>query len=177
MSLEYLSINGGELVPVKTVKKISPVSDDDRQSLSALNDKIDAERFQSVVVFSDKTKNYIPESFDDLATQGLDLVMIDDDNAVAVPADNIKKAKNLAYEDRARFEASTGKPMRADYLSRVETRAGAVLSTLRADIVMKRMSQPYRVGANAQPSETPAEPSDDADPAAYKPAADAYQIS
>ena len=176
MSLEYLSINGGELVPVRTVKKIGPVTDEDRESLSALNSRIDADRFQSVVVFSDKSKNYVPESLDDLAAQGLALVVIDDENGVTVPADNIKKAKNLTDEDRARFEASTGKSMRADYLARIETRAGPVLATLRADMVMKRMSQPYRTSPVQQAAEAPAEPSEDADPAAYKSAAEAYDI-
>jgi len=176
LSVEYLSINGGELVPVRTVKKIGPVTDEDRESLSALNSRIDADRFHSRIDYADKTKNYVPESIDDLAAQGLALVTIDDENGVAVPADNIKKAKNLTDEDRARFEASTGKPMRADYLARIETRAGAVLATLRADMVMKRMSQPYRAATGAQAAETPAEPSEDADPAAYRSAAEAYDI-
>ena len=176
MSIEYLSINGGELVPVRTVKKISPVTDEDRESLSALNSRIDADRFQSRVDYADKTKNYVPESLDDLAAQGLAMVMIDDENGVAVPADNIKKAKNLTDEDRARFEVGTGKPMRADYLARIETRAGPVLATLRADMVMKRMSQPYRTSAAQQPAEAPAEQSEDTDPAAYKSAAEAYDI-
>lgn len=173
MSLEYLSINSGELVPVATVKKISPITDADRESLSALNSRIDAERFHTRVDFADKSKNYIPETLEDIAAQGLALVLIDDENIVAVPADNIKKAKSLAEDDRARFEKSTGKPMRADYLSRIETRAGAVLSTLRADMVMKRMSHPYRAATGAQASETPAE---GAEPAAYQSAADAYGI-
>ena len=176
MSVEYLSINGGELVPVRTVKKIGPVTDEDRESLSALNSRIDADRFHSRIDYADKTKNYVPESLDDLAAQGLALVVIDDENGVAVPADNIKKAKNLTDEDRARFEASTGKPMRADYLARIETRAGPVLATLRADVVMKRMNQPYRFGATSQAAEAPAEPSENADPAAYKSAAETYGI-
>ena len=176
MSLEYLTINGGELVPVRTVKKISPVTDEDRESLSALNSRIDADRFQSRIDYADKTKNYVPESLDDLAAQGLALVMIDDENGVTVPADNIKKAKNLTDEDRARFEASTGKPMRVDYLARIETRAGAVLATLRADMVMKRISQPYRASAAQQAAETPNQPSGDADPAVYKSAAETYGI-
>ena len=176
MSIEYLSINGGELVPIRTVKKISPVTDEDRESLSALNSRIGADRFQSRIDYADKTKNYIPESLADIAAQGLALVMIDDENGVAVPADNIRKAKNLSDEDRTRFEASTGKPMRADYLARIETRAGAVLATLRADMVMKRMSQPYRASAAPQTSEAPVEPNEDADPAAYKSAAETYDI-
>ena len=174
MSLEYLIINGGELVPVRTVKKIGPVTDEDRESLSALNSRIDADRFQSRIDYADKTKNYIPESLADIAAQGLAMVIIDDENGVAVPADNIKKAKNLTDEDRARFEASTGKPMRSDYLARIETRAGPVLATLRADMVMKRMSQPYR--ASAAPQGTQPESSEDADPAAYKSAAETYDI-
>ena len=159
-----------------TVDPLRSVTDEDRESLSALNSRIDADRFQSRIDYADKTKNFIPESLADIAAQGLALVMIDDENGVAVPADNIKKAKNLTDEDRARFENSTGKPMRADYLARIETRAGAVLATLRADMVIKRMSQPYRNSAAQEAAATAAEPSEDADPAAYKSAAEAYDI-
>jgi len=174
--LDYITINGGELVPTETIKKLSPITDEERQSLSSLGTHIDADRFQTRVDYEDRSKGYIPETLSELTAQGLRLVAIDDVRQVMLPAQNIKKAANITDDDRAKFEKRTGNPMRSDFMSRVDTVAGAVLATIRADIVMKRKSGSVPNGPAAKSSDVP-DPAEDTEPVATVSAAEQYGIA
>jgi hypothetical protein len=145
---DYVSINNGELVPLSHIKKISPITDKERASLAELGSHVDASRFNTRIDFADKRKKqYVPESIEELAAATSGLICIDDNARVFVLADNIAKAKNITDEDREGFKARTGRPMRDDYQSRIETKAGTVLAAIPAQLVMKRMSQPLSGGA------------------------------
>lgn len=181
MSFEYLKINGEELVPVANIRKISAITPKDRESLASLGDHVDAERFGSRIDYTDKSKGYVPETVEDFAGQGASLVEVD--NGRFVLAGNIKTAKDLTDADRKSFESRTGRAMRADYMSRIEmkSRGGPVLATVRADMVMKRIAQPYRPGAQtavAENAENPvAETDGESEPAIYESAADSYGLT
>ena len=108
--------------------------------MAGLGDHVDADRFETRIDFADKSKFFVPDTVQEIAAQGVKLVLIDDDNNVFVIGENLKKAKNITEDDRTKFHERTGRQMRTDFLSRLETKAGTVLSTVRADIVLKRMS-------------------------------------
>lgn len=174
---DYISINGGELVPAAHIKKLSPITDKDRASLAELGTHVDASRFNTRIDFADKkTKQYVPESIGELAASTSGLVCIDDANKVFVLADNISKSKNITDEDREGFKTRTGRPMREDYKCRIETKAGVVLGAISAELVMKRMSQPVGGGVILpEPSESN-EPAEESERSAEITAAHAFNL-
>lgn len=177
MPIDYLSINGGEYVPAANIRKISPITEEERNSLASLDYVEDAMRFNTRIDFSDKSKSYVPETIDEIDRQGADLVSLDEGDGPFVLAQNIKKARDLTERDRAAFEAKTGRKMHTDYLSRIETKAGTVLASVRADIVMKRMSQPQRAPASPSPEqEESAGQSEDSERDTFQSAAKAYGL-
>lgn len=174
---DYISINGGELIPAAHIKKISPISDKERASLAELGSHVDASRFTTRIDFADKRKKqYVPESIGELAASTSGLVCIDDQNHVFVLADNITRAKNITDEDREGFKARTGRAMRDDYQSRIETKAGTVLGTITAELVMKRMSQPVNGGAIVPETSELSEPAEDSERAFESSAAQAFNL-
>lgn len=137
---EILNINDGELISLKSVRKLSVISEKDQESLASLGDHVDASRFQTRIDFADGSKTFAPETAQQIAAQGVALVEVGDGSFV--PAINIVKARNLTDTDRTKFETRTGRPLRADFASRVETKAGAVLASVDAETVMHRLAHP-----------------------------------
>ena len=135
---DYMKINTDELVPLHSVRRISAITDKDRESLAKLGDHVDAERFAMRIDYANGKKGYAPETAEDIRAQGVELLEIADDSFI--PAANIVKARNLTAADRSDFEQKLGWAMRADFRSQVETRAGMVLATVDAAAVMNRLS-------------------------------------
>lgn len=177
MPTDYLSINGGEYVPAANIRKISPITEEERNSLASLDNVEDAAQFNTRIDFSDKSKSYVPETIDEIDRQGANLVSLDERDGPFVLAQNIKKARDLTERDGAAFEAKTGRKMDVGYMSRIETKAGTVLASVRADIVMKRMSQPQRAPASPSTEQAAAtEPTEDSEREAFQSAAEAYGL-
>ena len=79
------------------------------------------------IQFGDKTTKLAVETIDQLREQGVSLVDIGGDRHVV--ADNIKSAKPFTDKDAAKIEETWLQLSASDFKSRVETTAGAVLSS------------------------------------------------
>ncbi|GJL96068.1 MAG: hypothetical protein DHS20C05_24730 [Hyphococcus sp.] len=139
---EFLKINGGEHIHLSDVKRLRPISDKERVSLASLGEHVDADRFNIRIDHANNTTSYAPETIDQVATQGVSLVQID--QQAFVPRDNINRSRDLTPADRQDFEQKTGRALRSDFKSQIDTRAGRVLSTVDSKTVMRRMGQPYQ---------------------------------
>lgn len=142
MTKTYLTINGDELIPLSTVKRLRHVSEADRQSLSKLSEKIDGERYNTRLDLAGSKKRYASETVDDIVRQGVSLVQIATD--AFVPCDNIQKVRRISDQDRVSYSKNTGREMSADFRSQIETKAGKILATIPAEAVMACMDDPYR---------------------------------
>ena len=142
MTTPHIQINGEVLVPTANIRRIRIVTDDDRASLASLGNHVDPEKFHTRLQYADGSKTYAIETIDEIAAKGADPVQ--NAEGAFVPGQNIKSARNVTPDDRRDFEARLGRPMRDDFKSQVETRAGLVLATVAADTVMRRLGQPYQ---------------------------------
>jgi len=140
---EYLTINENEYIHLTSVKRIRKITDEERASLSRLGKHVNAVRFNTRIDASNNKKSYAPETIDQIAAQGVALVQIDE--GVFIPRNNIGRTKNITSRDRKSFEEKTGRPMREDFKSRVETKAGMVLATVDSATIMRRMGQANRL--------------------------------
>lgn len=136
MSVNYISINSGELVPLETVKRVSTITESERESLAALGPNVDPYKFNMRIETADGQKSYAPETVQDISHQGVGLVQLDEGSYV--PSENVVKAKNLSTADRARFKQNTGREMPEKFLSQVETKAGTVLAAISAEKVLEQ---------------------------------------
>jgi len=139
---EYIKINDGEHVHLSAVKRLRTITDQERMSLAKLGKHVNAERFNTRIDYADNTKSYAPENIDQIAGQGVLLIEVENDTFI--PKDNIKSVKNISNKDRQGFEQRTGRSMREDFQSRIETKAGAILSTSQSSDVMFKMGRPYQ---------------------------------
>lgn len=139
MSVKYLSINDGELVPMDTIKRLSIIDDAERQSLSQLGPNVDAYRFNTRIETADGKKAYAPETVNDIAQQGVGLVSVNEGSFI--PAQNILKARNISDMDRSQFQQSTGREMPQAFVAQIDTKAGMVLSTQTAEQVLDSRSR------------------------------------
>ena len=138
----HIEIEDGNFVHLSMVKRLSFITDKERESLSNLENVTDPSRFSLRLDRANGTKSYIPTSIDDIASQGVALVRISDSSFV--PRDNILQARNISQQDRESFLNNTGRQMPAEFQSQIETKAGKVLSPLEGREVMKRISTPYQ---------------------------------
>lgn len=155
MSVKYLRINGGDLVPLDTVKRLSVVGELERQSLANLGPQVDANRFNTRIESADGKKSYAPETLDEIAAQGIGLIELDE--GVCIPADNVVKARNLTEQDRDRFYLNKGREMPERFTAQVETKAGPMLAVVPAESVLERRAN---AASRAQPRKSMAETRD-----------------
>lgn len=144
MSNQHIQVNDNDLVPIANVKRLAHITDEDRQSLASLGEHVKPERFNTRFEFADKSKSYEPVTIDEIASQGVELVSVDDAGGVFIPSQNIIRASTLTDEDRQTLEEEFGRSLRPEFKSRVETKAGTVLATITADTIMRRMGHPYK---------------------------------
>ena len=153
MKTSTLRINGSRVVPVDTIRFIKPLSDEDRSKAGGKLE-IDASKFNVRIEFADKSSKLAVETIEQIERQGVGLVNIGSDRHV--PALNIKAAEDWSKEDAARLKDSGDYTLSQDFKSRVETSAGAILSTATPEQVMERRSKALGQGAtNSISSEAP----------------------
>lgn len=140
--VQHVEYNDGNLVHLSKVKRIQPITEKERDSLASLGKNVDADKFSTRIDNSDGTKTYAHETIDELASQGIDLVKVDE-NAF-VPKDNILKAKRISEKDRNSFAQRTGRPLANKFQTQIDTSAGRVLSSLEPTAVMKEMGRSYQ---------------------------------
>ena len=139
---QYLEINDGNFIHLSMVKRLRHVSEKERVSLASLGKHVDANKFNTRIDRTDGTKSYAQESVDEITTQGIPLVQVEND--AFVPRDNIIQAKNISQNDRENYLARTGRPMRDDFKASLDTTAGRILATVDSRTVRQRMNQPYK---------------------------------
>ncbi|HRE22474.1 MAG TPA: hypothetical protein PKW21_15775 [Rhabdaerophilum sp.] len=137
MSKTTLKLNGSTVVPVDTIRRIKPLSDDDR-TRAGEKLSVDTSRFQSRVEFADGTSKLIAETIDELKGQGVGLVNVGADRFV--PAINIRSAEAFTKADADKL-AEKGFTLSKTFRSRVETTAGQVLSLATAEQIMQRRAK------------------------------------
>lgn len=145
---DFINVNDGEFLHLLAVKRFRHITDDERASLAKL-ENVDADRFHTRIDEANGNKSYAPETIDQIAAQGVALVQIDKDTFV--PRDNIGRVKEITNQDRKAFEKRTGRSMPKGFQSRVETKAGMVLSKAEASTIMHRMGRPYRAKERQSP--------------------------
>ncbi len=137
MSNQFLTINETELVPLQTVKRIRPVTDEDRQSLAKLGRRVDASKFSSKIEFADGRRNYVTESIDDLRDQTRLLEIGTDSYVVSA---NVLKARDLTDLDRTKMSERMNKPLSSEFSSQIDLTAGRVLSSYSAMEIMNSLN-------------------------------------
>ncbi len=130
-----LTINSGSLVPTDTIRFIRPIDDEER---ARIVERYGAEAtgFKISIQFADKTTRLAVESLDDVRGQGIALVNIGGDRHVV--AGNIKEASPFTKADADKLAADKGYTLTQTFRSRVETTAGALLSSATPAQVMDR---------------------------------------
>lgn len=138
---DHITINDGELIPISNVKRVSTITQKERESLSNLSSNIDTERFHSRIDYANGRKSYAEQNIGDIAAQ---TPMVQIDNDVFAPLRNIEKIKTIRETDRARFEQRTGRSMHERFQTQIETRAGNMLSSVDGVELLRRINQPQR---------------------------------
>lgn len=140
MEKDYIQINERDLIPVATIRRLREVTDADRESLQKLGPQVDASRFRTRIDLADGAKRYAPESLAEIEDQGVPL--IETGMGGFVIAANVVSASNLTLADRKDFEGRTGRSLSEQYRAQVDTRAGMVLSTVSAEVIMRWLNNP-----------------------------------
>ncbi len=146
LTLKY----NGRMVPLDTVRTLKPLTDDDRTKAGEKFPEIDFSRFHTRVEFADKTTKMAEETIDAIQKAGIGLVNLGSDRYV--PAANITGAQPFTKEDAARLKGEDY-TLSQTFRSRVETKAGVILSSATPQQVMDR-----RGTAIGEPGTAPAKP-------------------
>lgn len=140
-----IKLNGKEYIPVDTIKRFRPLTDEDKAKASERLE-IDATVFNTRVDYKDGSQSLARETIDDIKGM-LAVVNIGADRFV--PAANIIKAEAFTKDDAAKAEGK-GITLGHTFRSRVETTAGPVLSLATAQQIIDR-----RAKALGQSAKTP----------------------
>jgi hypothetical protein len=143
----FIQINKTTTIPTDTIRFIRPIGDEERTRI-AERYGADAGEFNVSIQFGDKTTKLALETVEQLREQGVSLVDIGGDRHVV--AANIKSAKPFTAKDAAKIE-ERGYNLSQDFKSRVETTAGAVLSSATPTQIMDRRARAKEGGSQAAP--------------------------
>lgn len=161
-ALKYTTHEGvSKVVPLDTVRLIKPMTDDDKQrAKTALKEKnsidIDAARVHIRIEFGDKSSRLAQETLDAIREQGVALVNLGSDRYV--PAANITGAEAFDKEDADRLKGEDY-TLTQTFRSKVETRAGTVLSSATPVQIMDRRAKAMEdVPANSNNRKPTAKP-------------------
>lgn len=150
-----------KMVPIDTVRIIKPMSDEDKErAKESLKEKkgidIDAARVNIRIEFGDKSSKLAQESLEALREQGIALVNLGSDRYV--PATNIIGAEAFSKEDAERLKGEDY-TLKQTFRSKVDTRAGTVLSSATPVQIMDRRSKAMEaVPANSNNKKPTAKP-------------------
>lgn len=150
-----LKINGTTVVPVSNIRRIRPLTDEDRTKIADRLDRAqNLERFQLQIEFADKSNKLAAETLDDIRAQGVPLVNLGGERYV--PAHNIKFAEAFSSEDAERVGQDYS--LSQTFRSRVETTAGTLLSQATPQQVIERREKAVETAAantNKKPQAAP----------------------
>ena len=144
-----LKINSGSLIPTDTIRFIRPIDADERTRLVERYGD-DAAGFSISIQFADKSTKLAVESLDEVRGQGIGLVNIGSDRHVV--AANIKEAKPFTRDDADKLTSDKGYTLNQSFRSRVETTAGALLSSATPEQVMSRRAKALEGNGPKTPS-------------------------
>lgn len=143
-ALKFTTHEGvSKVVPIDTVRIVKPLSAEDKErAKEALKDKkgidIDTARVNVRIEFGDKSSKLAQETLDTLREQGVALVNLGSDRYA--PAANITGAEAFTKEDAERLKGEEY-TLKQTFRSKVDTRAGTVLSSATPVQVMDRRAK------------------------------------
>ncbi|MCH9808286.1 MAG: hypothetical protein K0U74_11190 [Alphaproteobacteria bacterium] len=133
-----LKINSGSLIPADTIRFIRPIDAEERTRLVERYGD-DAAGFKISIQFADKSTKLAVDSLDEVRGQGIGLVNIGSDRHVV--ASNIKEASPFTKDDAEKLAGDKGYTLNQTFRSRIETTAGALLSSATPEQVMSRRAK------------------------------------
>lgn len=142
-SLKYTTHEGVErVVPVDTIRLIRPLTDEDKtKAKDSLKENrgidIDPKRINVRIEFADKSSRLARETLDALRGQGVGLVNLGGERYA--PAANITGAEAFTKEDADRLKGDDY-TLKQTFRSKVETKAGTILSSATPVQIMERRS-------------------------------------
>jgi hypothetical protein len=151
-SLKYTTHEGvTKVVPLDTVRLIRPMTDEDKaRTKDSLKEKrgidIDAARVNVRIEFGDKSSKLAQETIDALREQGVALVNLG--SGRYAPAANITSAEAFTKEDADRLKGDDY-TLKQTFRSKVDTRAGTVLSSATPVQIMDRRAKAMEIPANS----------------------------
>lgn len=154
-SLKFTTHEGVErTVPIDTVRLVRPLSDEDKtKARDSLKESkgidIDPARIHVRIEFADKSSKLARETLDVLRGQGVGLVNLGGDRYT--PAANITAAEVFSKEDAERLKGEDY-TLGQTFRSKVETRAGTVLSSATPAQVMDRRAKALELDQSASAS-------------------------
>jgi hypothetical protein len=142
-----------KIVPLDTVRLVRPLSEEDKErTKESLKEKrgidIDTSRVSIRIEFADRTSKLARESLDEVREQGVALVNMGADRFV--PATNITGAEAFSSEDAERLKGEEYTLNQA-FRSKVDTKAGTMLSSATPVQVMDRRSKALGEGPPSVP--------------------------
>lgn len=161
-ALKYTSHEGvTKVVPLDTVRLVRPMTEEDKaRAKDSLKEKkgveIDTARVNVRIEFGDRSSKLAQESLDAFREQGVALVNLGSDRYV--PAANITGAENFTKEDADRLKGEDY-TLKQSFRSKVETKAGTVLSSATPVQIMDRRAKAIETApanGNAKPVAKPA---------------------
>lgn len=161
-ALKYTTHEGvTKLVPLDTIRLIRPMTEEDKaRAKDSLKEKrgidIDAARVNVRIEFGDKSSKLAQESLDAIREQGVALVNMGSDRYV--PAANITGAEAFTKEDAERLKGEEY-TLKQTFRSKVETKAGTILSSATPVQIMDRRAKAIEAvpaNSNKKPMAKPA---------------------
>lgn len=148
---------GSTILPVHNIRSIRPLSDDERARIAERYGRASEEiaAKQISITFADKTTRTAELTLDDVRAQGVALVNAGADRYV--PAANIKSAEPFTKADADKLKDGGDYTLTQTFRSRVETTAGAILSSATPQQIIERAAKVLETAV--RPARTPKTPS------------------
>lgn len=152
-ALKFTTHEGvSKLVPLDTVRLIRPMTEDDKErAKDSLKENkgidIDTARVSVRIEFADKTSKLARETLDAIREQGVGFVNMGSDRFV--PAANITGAEEFTKDDAERLKGEEY-TLNQTFRSKVETKAGTILSSATPAQVMDRRAAALGEGAPSE---------------------------
>ncbi len=132
---------GSAVLPVRNIRSIKPISDEERQRMADKYGKPVAEFAgkQISIQFADRSLRTAEITLDDVRAQGVAIVNVGAERFV--PAANIKEATPFTKADAEKLKESGEFTLQQTFRSRVETTAGTLLSSATPQQIIERAAK------------------------------------
>lgn len=137
-----LRINAENIIPVDTIRFIKVLTVDERARIAERYD-VDGSAFNVSIQFADKSVKLATETIDEVRGQGVALVNIGADRHVV--AQNIKSAAPFTRDDAKKLMEGRDYTLSQTFRSRIDTTAGALLSSATPTQIMERRAKALEV--------------------------------